>query len=155
MVEIQDFREDLYYRLRVVEIVLPALRERMDDLLELAEFLIAKAAAASSREPPVLGRDAQDALLAYDWPGNVRELENCLARAVVLAPGDVLRRQDMLLGSSPPGTTKEPTTLVEVEREHVLKVLGTTGGNKTRAAEILGISRPRQRRIVSRAEPEK
>jgi DNA-binding NtrC family response regulator len=155
MVETRDFREDLYYRLRVVEIVLPALRERMDDLLELSEFLIAKAAAASERKPPVLGRDAQEALLAHDWPGNVRELENCLARAVVMAPGDVLRRQDMLLGSNSADTTKETATLVEVEREHVLRVLGTTGGNKTRAAEILGISRPRLRRIVSRAEPEK
>ena len=154
MVEDRDFREDLYYRLRVVEIALPPLRERMDDLLELAEFLIAKAAAAAEHEPPVLGRDAREALLAHDWPGNVRELENCLTRAVVLAPGDVLRRQDLLLGSTTTGATTGLTTLGEVERQHVLRVLAATGGNKTRAAEVLGISRPRLRRIVSRSEPE-
>jgi two-component system response regulator HydG len=148
-VEEGRFREDLYYRLRIVEIELPPLRERLEDVPELAEFLIARAAAATDRPAPALGDDAREALLSHDWPGNVRELENCLARAVVLTPGDLLRRDDLHLNVKESSSTGL-STLEEVGREHVLKVLTATGGNKTRAAEILGISRPRLRRLLAR-----
>jgi len=155
MVEKGAFREDLYYRLRVVEIALPPLRERLGDLRELAEALAARAAAAAGRRStPRLDEGALEALVAHDWPGNVRELESCLARAVVLNSGDLLRREDLGFEHTAPTPAPELASLEAIERRHVERVLAATGGNKTRAAEILGISRPRLRRIVASPEPE-
>jgi two-component system, NtrC family, response regulator HydG len=142
------FRQDLYYRLRVVEITVPPLRARPTDIPLLARHLVRKAAAAAGREPPLLSTDASEALLVHDWPGNVRELENCLLRAVVLATGDVIRAEHLAIvpqtGTAPP----RMTTLVRVEREHVLSVLQATGGHKARAARVLGVSRPRLDRLL-------
>ncbi len=144
------FRQDLYYRLRVVEIVVPPLRERMEDVPALADHLMRKASRAAGREPPELSDAALETLLAHDWPGNVREMENCLTRAVVLATGDVVRPEHLGLAGGPEPTTPRLRTLEEVEREHVARTLEATGGNRTRAAEILGISRPRLRRMIDR-----
>jgi DNA-binding NtrC family response regulator len=147
-----EFREDLYFRLRVVEIVVPPLRSRVGDIPILAEHLIAKAAHGAGIDPPVLSRDALDALLLHRWPGNVRELENCLTRAVILATGGVIRVAHLGLsaaGSSAPAT--DPlATLAHLEREHVIRVLEATGGHKARTARILGVSRPRLDRILRR-----
>ncbi len=151
LVESEEFREDLYYRLRVVELVVPPLRDRIEDIPALAEHLIEKASRSAGRRPPHLADEAREVLLAYDWPGNVRELENCLTRAVVLATGDVLRPEHLALDSSRAvGATGPLRSLEEVEREHVARVLVASGGNRTRAAEVLGISRPRLRRMIDK-----
>ena len=155
LVESGDFRQDLYYRLRVVEVRLPPLRDRPGDVPALAQHLVRKAAAAAGRGPAVISEDAMERLAAHDWPGNVRELENCLTRAVVLATGDVIRPEHLALG--PPRDAAPPrlATLDEVEAEHVARVLEATGGNRTHAAEILDVSRPRLRRLIDkhRLEP--
>ena len=145
-----QFRADLYYRLRVVEIVVPPLRERAGDLPLLAATLVRRAAAAVGRPEPVLAPDALAALARHAWPGNVRELENCLTRAVVVASGDVIRAEHLVLGGAAPEGPAKLGTLDDVERDHVLRVLAATRGHKARAAQILGISRPRLDRILAR-----
>ncbi len=143
------FREDLYYRLRVVQIDVPPLRDRLSDLPRLTEHLLGHAAQELHLETPVISKQAMDALLRHDWPGNVRELENTLTRALVLATGDVIRPEHL---APPKGrdTVDELSPLREVERGHVERVLNATQGNKTRAAEILEISRPRLNRLLQR-----
>jgi DNA-binding NtrC family response regulator len=144
-----EFREDLYYRLRVVEIVMPPLRERIGDVVPLAEHLVRKVSEAQGRRAPTIAREAMDALLAHTWPGNVRELENCLTRAVVLASGDVIRPEHLAL--TPAASSSQPvrlTTLEQVERDHLAQVLGAVSGHKARAAKILGVSRPRLDRLM-------
>jgi len=150
MVAAGQVRADLYYRLRVVEIVVPPLRERAGDLPLLAATLVRRAAAAVGRPEPVLAADALAALARHAWPGNVRELENCLTRAVVVASGDVIRAEHLVLGGAAPEGPAKLGTLDDVEREHVLRVLAATRGHKARAAQILGISRPRLDRILAR-----
>ena len=150
------FREDLYYRLRVVEILVPPLRERMADVPLLAAHLVQRAGDAVGRGGLVLSAEATDALLSYAWPGNVRELENCLTRAVVMATGEVIRPEHLEFGA-PSGQEPDPeslTTLADVERAHVAQVLQATGGHKSRSAEILGISRPRLDRLIQKFELE-
>ena len=146
-----EFREDLYYRLRVVELTVPPLRERIEDVPVLAEHLIEKASRAAGRDPPALDDRVLETLVSHDWPGNVRELENCLTRAVVLATGGIVRPEHLGLddrpGSAPPPHVR---TLAEMERDHVARALEATGHNKTRAAELLGISRPRLRRMIEK-----
>src|SRR4051812_4175649 len=93
------FREDLYYRLRIVEIVVPPLRERSGDIPELARHLVRRAAAQSGYVEPVIGDDAMASLIAHEWRGNVRELENCLTRATVLAAGQVIRAEHLNLST--------------------------------------------------------
>ncbi len=151
-----NFREDLYYRLRVVEILVPPLRDRVADIPLLADYLVGKAARAADRDPPVLVPEAVDRLLDHSWPGNVRELENCLTRAVVLATGKVIRPEHLAIGSSPDGSRARPRMLSEAERDHIAHVLKVTGGHKSRTAEILGISRPRLDRLMKKhgLEPE-
>jgi two-component system response regulator AtoC len=145
------FREDLYYRLRVVEIRIPPLRDRMGDVPLLAEALLARACQATGRDPLMLANETVEALLEYAWPGNVRELENCLTRAAVTATGSVVRPEHLALGIGP-STIPPPrlTTLETVEREHVAHVLQATRGHKTRTASILGISRPRLDRLIEK-----
>lgn len=144
------FREDLYYRLKVVEIFLPPLRERAEDIPVLARHLVRKAGARLDIEPPHLSEAAEEALLRHDWPGNVRELENCLTRAVALRKSDVIQPTDLDVGTSDASIGFEPHTLEELEGEHVARVLRSTGGNKTRTAEILGVSRPRLYRLIEK-----
>ena len=143
------FREDLYYRLRVVEIDVPPLRDRLGDLPLLAEHLVALTAEDLHRPTPVLSTEALDALLTHQWPGNVRELENALTRAVVLATGDVVRPEHLALVHTA-GAQPELLSLDEVERRHVVRILEVTGGHKTRAAQILGVSRPRLNRLIEK-----
>jgi two-component system NtrC family response regulator len=102
------------------------------------------------RPEPVLAPDALAALARHVWPGNVRELENCLTRAVVVASGDVIRAEHLVLGGAAPEGAAKLGTLDEVERDHVLRVLAATRGHKARTAQILGISRPRLDRILAR-----
>ena len=151
------FRADLYYRLRVVELCIPPLRDRMSDLPLLAEHLIRRASESLHRDrgvPPVLSPEALDLLARQSWPGNIRELENTLTRAVVLATGSVIRPEHLNISreSSVPATLgrERLITLDQVEREHILHVLAAVNGHKARAAEVLGISRPRLDRLLAR-----
>jgi DNA-binding NtrC family response regulator len=144
-----QFRADLYYRLAVVEIAIPPLRERVSDIPCLAEHLLGRAARSLGRPRPVLSGVALTRLMAHHWPGNVRELENCLRRAMVLATGDVIRAEHIPLGHElEPVAAGCLLDLEQVEREHVARVLAATGHHKSRTAEILGVSRPRLDRIL-------
>ncbi len=136
------FREDLYYRLAVVTIELPPLRERKEDILPLARSLVKKI--SKKLKLPNLKLDAKclDYLMEYGWPGNVRELENVIERAAVFSGDGAIFPEHLpknLVASGIRNGTLNGTTLASVERGHILSVLEKTGGNKTRAAEILGI----------------
>ncbi len=140
----ERFRADLYYRLNVIPVRLPPLRERREDIALLAVHFLQKYA-GSSRWPQVeLSTELQQRMLAYDWPGNVRELENFIRRALVLAPAPRLGPEllDELLLPAPGTETAEvvPVTLREMERRLLARTLEATGGNRTRTAELLGIS---------------
>ena len=150
LVSIGQFREDLYYRLRVVEIRVPPLRDRMGDVPLLAEHLLRKAAAAMGSRPLHLDPETSEALMSHDWPGNVRELENTLTRAAVLATGDVIRPEHIEVGTAVDAGPPRLISLEEMEREHVARVLEATDGHKSRSAEILGVSRPRLDRMIER-----
>jgi DNA-binding NtrC family response regulator len=143
-----QFRADLYYRLMVVEISIPPLRERPGDLPFLAEHLLDRAARALGRPRPLLDAGALQRLESHDWPGNVRELENCLRRAMVLATGEVIRAEDIPLGPELERAAGRLPELDEVEGEHVARVFTATAHHKSRTAEILGISRPRLDRLL-------
>jgi len=140
------FREDLYYRLNVVAITLPPLRNRKGDIPALVDFFIQKYSGAYGKAIKGLAPGTLNALLNHDWPGNVRELENVIERAIVLARADHLTSDDLpaaLLGPHPAGHGDElipGATIHEIEREAILKTLQMVGGSTTRAAEILGIS---------------
>jgi transcriptional regulator with GAF, ATPase, and Fis domain len=148
------FREDLYFRLRVVEIRVPPLRERRADIPVLAEHFLWKGARALSQSARMLSAAARDALAAHDWPGNVRELENTVLRALVLAHGSVIDASDLALDGgrreAPDRTPSVGDSLREVEADHVLRVLAKTKGNKRKAAKLLGVSRARLDRILAR-----
>jgi two-component system response regulator AtoC len=144
------FREDVYYRLRIVEIVLPPLRERVADIPSLAQHLVHKAATSAGYAEPVISREAIGALLDYPWPGNVRELENCLTRATVLAAGSVIRPDHLALKERPKTGDGPLPSLEDLERAHIVRVLAFTEGQKNRAAEILGVSRPRLNRLLQK-----
>jgi DNA-binding NtrC family response regulator len=142
------FREDLYYRLRIVEIALPPLRDRLGDIPELARRLVRRA--RRQRDIPSRSSATQRSrrLLAHEWRGNVRELENCLTRATVLAAGGVIHPEHLGLAKDSVFTTEPLGSLDDVERDHVVRVLTYAAGQKTRAAEILGVSRPRLDRLL-------
>ncbi|WP_437485580.1 sigma 54-interacting transcriptional regulator [Sorangium sp. So ce1014] len=140
------FRKDLYYRLNVIELRLPPLRERREDILPLARALLAQAAARMRRPAPRLSPGAADRLVRYAWPGNVRELENAMERAVALAEGRRIEAGDLpeeARSALPPPDAgprdERARTLGDVEKEHILAALARHGGNQTRTAAELGI----------------
>src|SRR5262245_12316530 len=137
------FRQDLYYRLRVVEIVVPPLRERREDILPLARQLLSGAAKRFGKKAPALSPEAANLLLQYTWPGNVRELENALERAVALARSDRIGVDDLPaeIAVAPPAVraAHEIRTLAEVERDYIAAALRALGGNRAKAADKLGI----------------
>ncbi|OHD69486.1 MAG: sigma-54-dependent Fis family transcriptional regulator [Spirochaetes bacterium RBG_13_68_11] len=137
------FREDLFYRLNVLAIDLPALRDRGDDILELAGHFLRHYARESGRDPPRFTRRALAALQRHAWPGNVRELANLVQRLVVMTEGPEIDAADLpsLLRFAAPASRSTPRTLAELEAEHILAALSAAGGNRTRAAEVLGIDR--------------
>lgn len=143
LVRSQTFREDLYFRLNVITISFPPLRERGDDILLLAHQFAAKLAQEFGKPQPRFTERALQAFMNYDWPGNVRELENTIHRVVVMTDGDQIDVTD--LPSSMRFSVTRPyaveRTLAEVEAEHIQRVLIATAGNKTAAARILGIDR--------------
>jgi DNA-binding NtrC family response regulator len=144
------FREDLYYRLKVAQVELPALKERPGDLSLLADHLIGKAAERNHLEPPTLSKEARESLLAHDWPGNVRELENCLTRAMALATGGVIRVEHLGLSNASARGDQVFKSMDEIEAEHTRRVLEGVGGNKAKAARVLGVSKPRLYRLIEK-----
>jgi DNA-binding NtrC family response regulator len=150
MVSEGTFREDLYYRLRVVEITVPPLRVRMEDVPLLAEHLVQKACSSLGKPPHILSPEAVDLLRVHSWPGNVRELENCLTRAAVTATGEVIRPEHITLTTPSRSAESVDSSLDEVERDHIARVLQVNDWNKSRTAETLGISRPRLDRLIDK-----
>jgi two-component system NtrC family response regulator len=139
------FREDLYYRINVVTIALPPLRERREDLPLLIDHFLAKFAARNGKVIRGLTREAREALLRYDYPGNVRELENLIERAVVLSRDEVIGLRDLPLtlhepAPEPPAPRGLVAAVEALERRMIREALDRAGGVQTRAAELLGIS---------------
>jgi len=154
------FRADLYYRIAVVMIQLPALRERRDDIPRLVEHFLHKFSTVHRRPVPTVTPHALELLTSNSWPGNVRELENCIEQAVVLADGGTIDVDLLSLDELEP---KKPAsaapaipislTLADVEQEHILRTLRAVDGRRTRAARLLGISlRCLQYKLKSYAE---
>jgi DNA-binding NtrC family response regulator len=136
------FREDLYYRLHTVEIRLPPLRDRREDILPLAEHFLALHAARYRRPQLVFSPEATARLCEYGWPGNVRQLEHCVERAVLLAKGESIAVQDLGLAARDKGQGAiDEMTLEEVEQVLIRKALARAGGKVTDAAQALGLSR--------------
>ncbi|HOX36967.1 MAG TPA: sigma-54 dependent transcriptional regulator [Candidatus Brocadiia bacterium] len=145
-VEDKKFREDLFYRLNVVSLRLPPLRERREDISLLAASFMEMFASEHGKRITGISPDAMNALFSHDWPGNVRQLKNCVEHMVVVSRDDVLDTDDLpdyVVGRSAPveGASPEnaPMTLEDLEREHVRRVLQMVGGNREKAAQILGI----------------
>ncbi|MDD5297785.1 MAG: PEP-CTERM-box response regulator transcription factor [Rhodocyclaceae bacterium] len=138
------FREDLYYRLAEIVIVIPPLRERQGDAALLAHAFVQRFALEQNRGVMTLRQDALDAIDSHRWPGNVRELENCIKRAVIMADGAQITAAD--IGLAPPGSDLGSLNLRQVredaEKGAIVRVLGRVDGNVLKAAEILGVSRP-------------
>jgi transcriptional regulator with PAS, ATPase and Fis domain len=159
MVKEGRFREDLFYRLNVIPIMIPPLRERREDIPPLARHFLADANATLNKSVKRLSRETEALLLHYDWPGNVRELKNLIERLVILSTGDTIEPRDLppqFAGTTGPGTPaaparKEPLTLAEVEREYILRVMQQVKGNKSEAAKVLGITRQTLRKKLTEA----
>jgi DNA-binding NtrC family response regulator len=147
------FREDLYYRLNVIAITLPLLKDRHGDISELIEHFLVTRQIGPQRTS--VSPEAMDALLRYEWPGNVRELANVIERAQILAEDNLITLDDLpeslaslpMLSTEPPGN---PAHLREVERRHVLEILQREKGNKVHAAKALGISRRALYRLIEK-----
>jgi DNA-binding NtrC family response regulator len=154
------FREDLYFRINVVTVKLPALRERPDDIPILVSHFLAKLARREGRPAASMSKEALEVLCRHDWPGNVRELENAIERAVAVAKGDVVLPSDLPVevhGGSvahTAGIIDDRPTLAELERRYIALVLGECAGNKKKAAERLGIDRRTLYRALERSGEE-
>jgi len=142
-----SFRSDLYYRLNVIQLRLPPLRERMEDVVLLGRYFLERLGEREGRESPMeLSAEALDLLKHYDWPGNVRELENALERAAVVSTGSLIEPEslpDRVRERPEVRLVDEPTppnpSMEIIEQAYIRWVLEAEGGNKTRAAEVLGI----------------
>ncbi len=153
-VERQRFRADLYYRLNVVSLHVPPLRDRPEDISKLMSYFLEVYRERFNRPGLDLSSEARERLQAYAWPGNVRELRNCLERAAAISVGDIIEANQIpslnaenagvvvshAAHAAAPAPQTTPVTLEELEREHILRVLNAGGGNRERAAAILGIS---------------
>ncbi len=144
LMEEGKFRKDLYYRLNVITISLPPLRERKQDITILANFFLKKYTELMNKEIHSFSGNAMDFLLAYDFPGNVRELENTIERAIVIGKGNIIELDDLSLENSGDNFSYEDDaigSLEEVERKYIIKVLGENKWNISKCAEILGVER--------------
>lgn len=156
------FRRDLYFRLHVLEIFVPALRKRPEDIPELAHYFFHKYNLETGRRLRGFTPRAMEQMVRYRWPGNVRELKNVVERAIVLAAGDYVDQEDLMLSKLPTtGDTSEsmpqavdfkPISLAEMERRHILATLKATSWNKSQTAQLLGIERSTLDRKIRRYE---
>jgi transcriptional regulator with PAS, ATPase and Fis domain len=157
-VERRAFRDDLFYRLNVVQIVVPPLRERRKDVEALARSLVKTYASKHGRAARKLSREAQDLLLAYEFPGNVRELANIIERAVIVCNTPDVEAADLpdsvRIAASQQARKDRRPTLAEIESDYIRETLAATRGNKTEAAKILGISRKNLYERLAREEAE-
>jgi transcriptional regulator with PAS, ATPase and Fis domain len=136
------FREDLFYRLNVITLTMPPLRDRKEDIPLLATHFLEKFTREVNRGVERISRDAMDELMLYHWPGNVRELSNAIERAVVVCKTSTITPQDLPIGASlDPSAPSGGVSLQEVEKQHIQSILTRTGWHITRAAGILGIDR--------------
>jgi two-component system, NtrC family, response regulator AtoC len=155
LVREKKFREDLFYRLNVVAIHLPPLRERTEDIPLLVDHFLNKNAAENRGEVAQISREALDLLMRYRWPGNIRELENIIERAVTLSHHSLILPEDLPRrfrepSASPESFLPSQIPLSELEKLYIQKVLEETGGNKKKAADILGIDRRTLYRMAER-----
>ena len=158
-VEQGGFREDLFYRLQVINIHLPPLRERKEDIFDLTQALLVRANKEMNRNVNRVAVDVMQALHDYDWPGNIRELENILIKSVAMSPRDIITA-DLLpdkimhhISTSSRVIESETEdlshlSLQDIEKRHIQRVLEITNGHKGKSCDILGISRPRLRRLI-------
>jgi transcriptional regulator with GAF, ATPase, and Fis domain len=156
------FRRDLYFRLRVLEITVPPLRKRPDDIPELAHYFLQKFNTETGRKLRGYTPQSMELMRKYRWPGNVRELKNVVERAVVLARGDFLEPEDLTMSKlstagdtaehSLPASEFQPASLADMERQHILATLIATGWNKSQTAALLGIERTTLDRKIRRYE---
>ena len=137
------FREDLYYRLNVFTLNVPPLRERSSDIALLINHFLDHFVASLGRGPLRVTDRAMDVLLGYPWPGNIRELRNVVERSMIMASDGVLRAEDLPVelqhGAPASDDSTLPLSLRAIEKQHIARMLGHTGGNKTEAARLLGI----------------
>jgi len=137
------FREDLYFRLHVIPLQIPSLRQRIEDVVPLAEYFLYKLCKENGKAPKRLAPCAKKRLSEYDWPGNVRELSNIIERTVILHSGDCIEAEDLMIETScpiPSSGCKTVKTLAELEKVHILSTLKALNDNKTKTAKSLGIS---------------
>jgi len=142
----RSFREDLYYRLNVISVFIPPLRERKGDILLLVDHFIKKANQKCGRSIKGITPEVKDLILNYDWPGNVRELENVIERGVVLSRTEVIDKTDLpyfglVSDKSLKHLPSASLSLKDVEKDHILRVLKKTNWNLNKTAEVLGIHR--------------
>lgn len=155
-VRLRRFREDLFYRLNVIRITLPALRERKEDLSRLIQYFVKQYATKHGRKVERVSPPALRLLQAYEYPGNARELANIVERAVIVATGKSIEEEDL-----PPGVSaavnaqrqkQQPLSLAQMEAAYIAQMLAATRGNKTECARILGISRKNLYEKIARYE---
>ena len=146
MVKDGDFREDLYYRINTMHLHLPALRERTDEIVPLAEIFIEKYAEKYRRPVAGLSSEAEEALKGQYWSGNIRELQNCIEKAVILSDGNILEVQDLEFPQIKAAEESTPTSAVETlenaEEKAIRAAMDRFGGNLSMVAKLLNISRP-------------
>jgi transcriptional regulator with PAS, ATPase and Fis domain len=144
LVRAGKFRDDLYFRINVLALAVPPLRERGSDILELTRHFVRKFADECGRTAPTLSDRVLDIFQTYPWPGNVRELENAVQRLLVMTDGDSVDAADLpalMRFSTGPPEEDLTRTLAEVQADYVRRVLTSVGGNKSRAAKILDVDR--------------
>jgi two-component system response regulator AtoC len=141
-IEQKLFREDLYYRLNVVPVCLPALRERVEDILPLAEYFLERLCLVNQKSRKRLSQEARKKLIEYPWPGNIRELANIIERTIVMDSSEIIEDKHLMLDEVvvKASSKNEILTLEDVEKNHILQTLSFFQQNRTRAAEALGIS---------------
>ncbi|HSS96344.1 MAG TPA: sigma 54-interacting transcriptional regulator, partial [Terriglobales bacterium] len=150
-----EFRNDLYYRLNVVSVVMPPLRERRTDIPLLAGHFVEKYSQKCAIKPKRISSEAMSCLMNYSWPGNVRELENAIERALVLGPSDVVHVEDLpeavVIRDMPAGVkeTQYHLALTDLKKKLILKALQDTSGNYTEAARLLGLHVNYLHRLIS------
>ncbi len=137
----QTFREDLYYRLKVVELEMPPLRDRKEDLPLLSEHFLHRFATETNKQIDHISREAMDEMMLYEWPGNVRELENAIERAVVVGKERKLRVENLPFFCVEPGARSTANTLKDVEKAHIARILDDNNWNIALSAKILAIDR--------------